>query len=1249
MQAHRLVIECGDRIPEGVKVRVRREAGGPGKATDDILIHDPATVRVDAGAGAAEAGGPALPGELHWYLEHYLEHPTDVDEARARRCLKALQGWGERAFKALFDSGTARDFYTRAVEAGLAQLTIVISADDPAVLSWPWEALRDPQAGDLARQARFERRLNQQHDPAALHENLGKQQQVNILLVTARPRGRRDVSYRSVSRPLVELVHSDPEIRARVTVLRPPTFKALQEHLRARPGRYHIVHFDGHGVFTGGTGGAAPQGHLVFEPESGDLYDQKGDLTKDPKVRASALIPAPMLAQAMREHNIPVVVLNACQSGMIANEAGDAFASVAGSLIQAGVRGVVAMAYSLWVSGAKEFLPAFYGTLFDTGSLAEAVRLGRERMAVQPVRTSAKGPAELQDWLVPVLYQQAEVDLEFAEDGRAEDPVRAALDALPEPFKDLDNPHGLIGRDGPILELERALLRPPPGVLMHGLGGVGKTTLARGLARWLVQTDSDLLYADAKDDNGEARRMLKPPIWISFQGVLSAEYVLNEMGRALYGPDFSAVATQVRERQKAQGREMSDREVAAALLINALKQSPRLIVWDNFEVVRGMEGQTGALSETDRNTLREFLKALRTSGSAAKVVITSRGEEEWLGDQSVCFRPRALGGLSGEELWSYTEAVLKDLGLSVDRTDQSLMDLLSEVAGHPLMLRVILPKLAERSPGELLEALRRNLDELDLPQESEEVRKLYATLRLAEQAVPEELRPLLIPLSMHEEWVFGKFLFVIAEEVDKRWTEGQVGRFLDGLVRAGVLHQRGPGLYEQHPALARYLRAAFKTAPDVQATWARAAVKSMAAACAKLVGRPRTEQEWFMAFYERTLSGAVETADSMGRAIEARGLIEGLGSWALNNRRLADAERWFSELARRFEAAGMEENAATSYHQLGLVAFKANRYQDAERLYRRAGEVFERVGSPLNAAVVQHELGNLALSRRDWDAAWAWFEKAATACGQAGSGAGLAAAYHGLGNVLEQQNKYEAAEAMYTKSLAIKKGLGDEQSIGTTYTHLGNTAMARRDFAAAWDWYHKSLEIKERLADFPGQAVVLHNLGRIAQVGMKLDLAENYLRRSVSIKERQGMQREAAITYHQLGTLALQRQDFVVARDWYLKSAEVKRRLGDAHGAAMVQADMGVLELAWDHPIAAGESFRAAIIGLESCKDPAAAANLAELYFKLWGRAPAEDRLVLEAKWSEDGLGEFPREVAMRVVAHASGTAPGSADEATKT
>jgi hypothetical protein len=497
-------------------------------------------------------------------------------------------------------------------------------------------------------------------------------------------------------------------------VLRPPTFNSLREHLRG--GRYHLVHFDGHGAYghrrdpesVSGHRLRAHQGRLIFEDEDG----------------APVPVQAEQLSALLREHRIPMMVLNVCQSAMQAEGSEDAFASVATALLRAGVRSVVAMAYSLFVSGGRVFLPAFYRRLFETGNPSEAVRAGRQQMFQDKRRLSARGPYPLEDWLVPVLYQLEAPVLPFA--ARAATPEAVPGPALPEEARDSENPYGFIGRDGAILALERALRRRPAGILIHGLGGVGKTTLARGL----------LHCPGATSGLGEG------VFWFTFQDIRTSDYVINRLVEGLFGTE--AMTAPSAEKLEA--------------LIETLKAHRVLIVWDNFESVSGIPGVIeGHLPPEDRAQLAILLKGLR--GGQSKILITSRSEETSLGREH-CFK-LPLGGLHGEERWAFCTTILKDLGLGAKQDDQDLADLMALLDGHPLAMRALLPGLAEHSAKRLTDIVKGHL--ADFPAEDPAQQKLFATLRFVEETLPERLRPLLVPIGLHERYLDADHLEQMAK------------------------------------------------------------------------------------------------------------------------------------------------------------------------------------------------------------------------------------------------------------------------------------------------------------------------------------------------------------------------------------------------------------------------------------------------------------------------------------------------------
>jgi CHAT domain-containing protein len=697
---HTLIIRHLGNTGDQHRCQVWRLADG--KYAEEVVITAPEALQVE---GRPDSN---LSLALRWYLEEFLDYPSPPRTEVAERVQASLKTWGEGAFEALFRSGRGRDFYHDAYRAGLENLTLKIASDDPRVLAWPWEALRDPQtSGTLAHHCRMERQLSGQHDPLDLPAMLPRDR-INILLITARPY-EADVGFRALSRPLLELIIQD-KLPVSVEMLRPPTFDQLRTYLRARPGYYHIVHFDGHGGYGPGTSSdgfrlEGAQGRLLFGTETG---------TADP-------VSADNLSALLREYRIPIIVLNACQSAMIDAAATDAFASVAAALQRAGVRSVVAMAYALYVSGARVFLPAFYRRLFEQGSITEAVRAGRQAMLHQQGRICYRGEFPLQDWLVPVVYQQDPPDLPFTVRRATSATVQERVTLPPDIAQD-NTPYGFIGRDSAVLVLERAMRRPPAGILIHGLGGIGKTTLARGFVQWLADTGG--LHA--------------PPFWFTFNDIHSSEHVINQMVAGLFGTAAMA----------------ADMARKLAALIQMLRDQPYLIVWDNFESVSGIPGTEvhPLLPEPDRLQLRDFLYALR--GGKTKVIITSRSPETAWINRTHCYR-LSLGGLRGEERWTYCDAIVCDLGLTANRNDPQLGALMDFLNGHPLAMRVMLTQLAEHSATELLGRLRHRL-----PQAAEDdaQAKLFATLGFVEEALPEALNhcwchsPCMSALSMLIIW-----------------------------------------------------------------------------------------------------------------------------------------------------------------------------------------------------------------------------------------------------------------------------------------------------------------------------------------------------------------------------------------------------------------------------------------------------------------------------------------------------------------
>ena len=154
---------------------------------------------------------------LRWYLEDYLQYPTDPAPAIARRVENRLAELGHSLFGQLFYGSPDTTMLWANAAASLSTTRVEIFAEPGA--HFPWELLRDPRSGaNMAVEANAF--VRSQPTSAVIPRLPEPTKTVRVLLVIARPGGSSDVPFRSVASHLIRL---SPEARRafELDVLRP--------------------------------------------------------------------------------------------------------------------------------------------------------------------------------------------------------------------------------------------------------------------------------------------------------------------------------------------------------------------------------------------------------------------------------------------------------------------------------------------------------------------------------------------------------------------------------------------------------------------------------------------------------------------------------------------------------------------------------------------------------------------------------------------------------------------------------------------------------------------------------------------------------------------------------------------------------------------------------------------------------------------------------------------------------------------
>ncbi|MBH8563823.1 tetratricopeptide repeat protein [Nostoc sp. CENA67] len=1047
--------------------------------------------------------------ELRWYLEDYLKFPYGIFPGNAAKIEQKLQQWGQDLFELVFRSSEkAREFFQEATREGLDNCELGIISDKAEVLNLPWELLYSPDYQFLAPSlAGMYRSLSSQAVKAPLPPM--PDDQLNILLVIARPDDEQDVGFKTIARPLLAALQP---IRQRVNlkVLRPPSLKAFEAELQANKGFYHIVHFDGHGNFDNNT-----QGVLVFEDELGN----------------EQVVSAREIAQYLTDCRVPIFVLNACKSGQVGEEA---FSSVAGQLVKLGAKGVVAMAYSVYAKGAEHFIGRLYGELVRGECIAAAVAAGRKSMSIEKLRPSPKGNLPLQDWLVPILYQQ-EPYTPFVPKKTAPSfaDLMAQADNTPQSSKAVDLPdesaYGFIGRDYEILRLERAF-RQNHVVLVQGMGGVGKTELVAGFARWL--------------DDTQGREHI---FFTSFEQGAGLSQVINQIGRALGGERFSQMMPEQQE----------------GVVRQYLQTHRCLLIWDNFEPVNGFPtGNEPLVSGEERNKLKRFLKELR--GGKSWVLITSRREEPWLDCGYSLINLRGLSQADAQEL---AAKILQTVGVERKNLPAEYLELLKLLGGHPLSLRVVLPHLKTQTPVQLIEALRRGLDTFEGEEDEDKDKSLTISLDYSFGKLSEKTRRHLPFLGFFYERIDAITLNMCSEALSNQFRQKYQALFgeilkesnwikiLDEGVQAGILEnwnhdliQLAPSLlmtfvnngsnsYKIHPTLPWYFRQILSKhhSPAMIRDLEKAIIEFYAFFAAtiseNLIGENSHYLYNVLLFEEPNILQSLHNAEHYKDWHSIQFLLQALSEIYIRQSR---KDEWKSLQRRIRSQIGLKLSEAKSKGNDAVSLWIYLRSADAR-------EISDYTKTAKFSAICQEILSELEELKDTL------------------TDAKIAGLYVSLGIAAQRQGIFEQAKEYYYTALPIFESDEDFPEVSRIYHQLGNLAFFQNNYQEAKEYYQKSLAIRENSHD--GRAANnYYQLGLIESNKANLEQAKEYFNKAFNIYIKQVNIKQIPAVLINLGDIAAQEGNQISSISYYKQALQIAEDMeGADYLTAVILYNLGSL------------------------------------------------------------------------------------------
>ncbi|MDI3283852.1 CHAT domain-containing protein [Polyangium sp. 15x6] len=560
----------------------------------------------------------------------------------------------------------------------------------------PWELARAPEDPlrlldrNLVVRVAFGRTAD-----AILNEpvEIGAEEPLKVLLVFAEaPGSSRLLAARLERERLLALFFDEilPHRRVEVDVLCHGVTRArLATQIKNRGG-YHVVHWSGHGTQDGllvepdepggpsvslrgkeladifGESGFFPSlfflgachgGHIREASEWAALQARARHPEMGEEVRSGELAPLPKIVEETRGH-----------------------VGTALGLLEAGVEQVVAMRYEVRDVYARRLARRFFRHVLADEALHPAdvaLSLARKELVDDAQRAGQYHPADHAD---PVILGARRVQLRPASGASAQmerrDPRPPPL--LPRPIRDLDPPHGFLGRSVELGRLGREWIdgTTQPMALLTGLAGMGKTTLAaEAIHLWhdrfrvvlAFQSRAVPLRLDELYRQVHTKLLLELPHY--------RETVRKNPTRAIHF--------------EKPGDLSSDTWLDALQqnLLDVMRRESILLVLDNFETHLGSERAERGYSCLDPRwdaLLGVLVDDL--AGRASRVLVTSRHVLQAYRPGKVCWVQ--IGALSKWETALFVQG-RPHLQAMVDaggETKELLDKMLTRSGGHPFVL-----------------------------------------------------------------------------------------------------------------------------------------------------------------------------------------------------------------------------------------------------------------------------------------------------------------------------------------------------------------------------------------------------------------------------------------------------------------------------------------------------------------------------------------------------------------------------------
>ncbi|MEM7248547.1 MAG: CHAT domain-containing protein, partial [Acidobacteriota bacterium] len=1011
----------------------------------------------------------------------------------------------------------------RAKLTGALTLTVEVPREPgdagEALLHAPWELLADEKghlvADSIVRYAPV-RRLGAEAEAKRPQSEAA----LSVLFMAAVVDGQQELQLEEEERAILEATHEQP---LDLFVEETGTLRELRRRhaFLSEDAPVDVLHLSCHGTAT-------PNPALLLEDAYGaEARTDADDITKE---------------LGSKLGDLGLVVLSACETA--AESTTGPAESLAAALVQRGAPATLGFASAVGDASATKL----------TASLYERLSLGDDVVeAVAAARREALTETGSRDWhLARLVLGPRGGDVVAPVKGRRRkrrDRGYAALLNEQDREVKVAGPEAFVGRRRPLQESLRVLREPGPGLLIHGLGRQGKSSLAVRIAERLEGLTTVPLHGD-------------------YRAVTILSAIAHYTGRDEWKERHEPIVKE--------SPAQLDRALREALNDDG---APFLLLIDDLErVLDDRGGERHQVKADDLDTLSAVLRVFDAEGNTeSRLLFTSRFRFELSGprgDLGAGLHELSLQSMEPHEARKQAiatagraELAWLDRAVAASHGNAGLLDRL-------LSMREAEPELADTALKEM-----ERLEATGEHPEQAELLEFFAriSIQVLLDALDESQHQLLRCWTLFEHPVPESLLAPLAEAGCLAEPEQALAR----LTSLGLL-EVSPDLVDPErkalrvtPLASRFLEPlqdeerrhlGQAVLPTLTNDWQDWASSSRRGASAHQLAELGLLSRDVTLLHEVTLAG-IAWLDDRHRSRRAAEVVlaaipmleeadQTPETWlylrgadvAVQPGEVDAALRWLETVDGRSEELDDDTRASLWLRQARLLS---QRGAPEEALAKLEAARKTREHQPRQLAVVLGEIARIKNDRGDVDEALSLHQEQIELFEALGDLLSRTVTLGDIARIKNDKGDVDQALSLHQDRLAVHETLGDQRSRAITLGDIARIKNDKGDVDQALSLHQEQIQLFEALGDQRSRAVALGDLARIKNSRGEVDEALSLHQEELAVYEALGDQRSRAVTLGDIARIRKSKGDVDQALSLHQERLAVYEALGDQRSRAV--------------------------------------------------------------------------------------------------